>query len=92
MRNIPPSAVLREETNCACQARRRDWDHTASSLSAREVEVLVLVAEGLTNPQVADRLYLSPRTVGQHLRSIYRKLGVPSGAAAAREAVERHLI
>jgi DNA-binding NarL/FixJ family response regulator len=39
-------------------------------LSTREVEVRVLVAEGLTDPQVADRLYLSPRTVGQHLRSI----------------------
>jgi predicted ATPase/DNA-binding CsgD family transcriptional regulator len=61
-------------------------------LSAREVEVLGLVAEGLTDPQVAERLYLSPRTVGQHLRSIYRKLGVPSRAAAAKEAVERGLI
>ncbi len=64
----------------------------ASLLSAREVEVLVLVAEGLTDPQVAERLYLSPRTVGQHLRSIYRKLGVPSRAAAAREALQRGLI
>jgi len=61
-------------------------------LSAREVEVLGLVAEGLTDPQVAERLYLSPRTVGQHLRSIYRKLGVPSRAAAAKVAVERGLI
>lgn len=58
-------------------------------LSAREVEVLVLVAEGMTDPQVAERLYLSPCTVGQHLRSIYRKLGVPSRAAAAREALQR---
>jgi len=64
----------------------------AALLSAREVEVLVLVAEGLTDPQVAERLYLSPRTVGQHLRSIYRKLGVPSRAAAAREALQRGLI
>jgi DNA-binding CsgD family transcriptional regulator/tetratricopeptide (TPR) repeat protein len=63
-----------------------------SLLSAREVEVLVLVAEGLTDPQVAERLYLSPRTVGQHLRSIYRKLGVPSRAAAAKVALQRGLI
>jgi predicted ATPase/DNA-binding CsgD family transcriptional regulator len=67
-------------------------DATVSLLSARESEVLALVADGLTNPQVAGRLYLSPRTVGQHLRSIYRKLGVPSRAAATREAVDRGLI
>jgi predicted ATPase/DNA-binding CsgD family transcriptional regulator len=65
---------------------------TSSLLSAREAEILTLVAEGLTNPQVAKRLYLSPRTVGQHLRSIYRKFGVSSRAAAAREAAERDLI
>jgi DNA-binding CsgD family transcriptional regulator len=63
-----------------------------AGLSERELEVLRLVAEGLTDSQVAERLYLSPRTVGQHLRSIYRKLGVPSRAAAAKEAVERSLI
>jgi predicted ATPase/DNA-binding CsgD family transcriptional regulator len=63
-----------------------------ANLSTREVEVLALVAEGLTDPQVAERLYLSPRTVGQHLRSIYQKLGVPSRAAAVKEAVGRSLI
>lgn len=61
-------------------------------LSEREREVLRLVAEGLTNPQVADRLYVSPRTVGFHLRSIYKKLGVPSRTAAAKVAVEQGLI
>jgi predicted ATPase/DNA-binding CsgD family transcriptional regulator len=64
----------------------------AGGLSPREIEVLRLVAEGLTDGQVAERLYLSPRTVGNHLRSIYKKLGVPSRAAAAREAVEQGLI
>lgn len=61
-------------------------------LSAREVEVLKLVAEGLTDAQVAGKLFLSPRTVGHHLRSIYRKLRVPSRAAAAKAALERGLI
>lgn len=63
-----------------------------AGLSERELEILRLVAQGMTDPLVANRLYLSPRTVGQHLRSIYRKLGVPSRAAAAREAAERGLI
>jgi DNA-binding NarL/FixJ family response regulator len=61
-------------------------------LSARELENLRLVADGLTDSEVAERLYISPRTVSQHLRSIYRKLGVPSRAAAAKAAVERSLI
>jgi DNA-binding NarL/FixJ family response regulator len=64
----------------------------SAGLSERELEVLRLVAEGLTDAQVAEKLYLSPRTVGWHLRSVYRKLGVPSRAAAARAAVERSLI
>jgi len=45
----------------------------------------------LTDRQVAAQLFLSPRTVNQHLRSIYNKLGVPSRAAAARVATEQHL-
>ena len=61
-------------------------------LSEREVEVLRLVAEGLSDSQVAERLYLSRHTVGHHLRSIYRKLGVPSRAAAAKAALEQDLI
>jgi len=63
-----------------------------AGLSAREVEVLRLVAQGLTNPQVAARLFVSPRTVGQHLSSIYNKLGVATRAAATRFAVEQHLL
>jgi DNA-binding NarL/FixJ family response regulator len=55
------------------------------------VEVLRLVAEGLTDAQVAERLVLSPRTVSQHLRSVYNKLGVSSRAAATRFAIEHHL-
>jgi DNA-binding CsgD family transcriptional regulator/tetratricopeptide (TPR) repeat protein len=76
-------------------ARIADAPTGASSypagLSAREVEVLRLVAQGLTNPQVAERLYLSPRTVEQHLRSIYNKLGVSTRAAATRFAVSHGL-
>jgi DNA-binding CsgD family transcriptional regulator len=49
--------------------------------------VLRLVAQGLTNPQVAARLFLSPRIVEQHLRAIYNKLGVPTRAAATALAV-----
>jgi predicted ATPase/DNA-binding CsgD family transcriptional regulator len=58
-----------------------------TTLTAREVEVLRLVAEGLTDAAVAGRLFVSVRTVNAHLRSIYTKLGVTSRAAATRIAV-----
>jgi non-specific serine/threonine protein kinase len=63
-----------------------------AGLSTREVEVLGLVAQGLTNAQVAARLFLSPRTIDQHLRSIYNKLGVGNRAAATRFAIEQTLV
>ena len=62
-----------------------------AGLTAREVEVLGLVAQGLTDAQVAERLYLSPRTIGRHLASIYNKLGVATRLAAARFALDHHL-
>jgi DNA-binding NarL/FixJ family response regulator len=71
-------------------ARRLSTTRPAG-ISERELDVLRLVAEGLTDAQVADQLSLSPRTVGQHLRSIYNKLGVNSRAAATRFAVEHGL-
>ena len=60
-------------------------------LTAREVEVLRLVAEGRSDAQVAERLFLSPYTVKAHLRSIYNKLGVPSRTAATAVAIDHGL-
>ncbi|MFI5258932.1 MAG: LuxR C-terminal-related transcriptional regulator [Candidatus Limnocylindrales bacterium] len=54
----------------------------AEPLSARELEVLPLIAEGLTNQEIADRLYLSLHTVKAHARTIYAKLGVTSRTQA----------
>ncbi len=61
-------------------------------LTAREVEVLRLVAQGLTDAEVAEKLVISPRTVNWHLTSIYSKLGVSSRAAATRYAIEQHVV
>jgi DNA-binding NarL/FixJ family response regulator len=61
-------------------------------LSRREVEVLQLVAEGLTNAQIAERLFLSPKTVSSHLVSIFGKLGVTSRTSATRFAIEHGLV
>ena len=63
-----------------------------AGLTAREVEVLRLVAQGLTNFKVATELVISPRTVNTHLGSIYRKLNTSSRADAARFALEHGLV
>jgi DNA-binding CsgD family transcriptional regulator len=66
-------------------------DPYPAGLSAREVEVLRLVALGMTSALVAEELFLSLNTVNRHLSSIYGKLGVKSRAAATRFAMEHGL-
>lgn len=63
-----------------------------AGLTRREVEVLRLVTTGLTDAQVAEKLFISLRTVNAHLRSIYSKLDVGSRSAATRYAVEHELV
>ncbi len=63
-----------------------------NGLTAREVEVLRLIAGGLTDSQVAERLVISPRTVQGHVRSIYNKINVNSRSAATRYAIEYRLV
>jgi DNA-binding NarL/FixJ family response regulator len=60
-------------------------------LTTREVEVLRLLARGLSHAQIAETLVVSLLTVKAHLRSIYSKLGVTSRSAALRYALEHHL-
>ena len=55
-------------------------------LTPREVEILQLVAQGLSNAELADRLWVSEQTVKFHLSNVYRKIGVQNRTAAARWA------
>jgi DNA-binding NarL/FixJ family response regulator len=63
-----------------------------SVLTAREVEVLRLVASGRTNRQIAAELVLSEKTVARHVSNIFVKLGLSSRAAATAYAYENHLV
>jgi DNA-binding NarL/FixJ family response regulator len=62
------------------------------ALSAREVEILELVARGTTNREAAERLFISEATVKTHLIHIYAKLGVPDRASAVAKAYDRGLL
>jgi two-component system, NarL family, nitrate/nitrite response regulator NarL len=66
--------------------------HDRPFLSDREREVLELVAEGLTAPQIGRRIHLSTATVKTHLSHVYEKLGVAERAAAVAAAMRRGLV
>jgi non-specific serine/threonine protein kinase len=76
----------------ALQAVRRPPALYSGGLTAREVEVLRLVAAGLTDAQVGAQLVISPRTVSTHLSSVYRKLDAASRAQAGQRARELGLL
>jgi HD-GYP domain-containing protein (c-di-GMP phosphodiesterase class II)/DNA-binding CsgD family transcriptional regulator len=96
-RRLPPRLQRRRAVHAgpdaggghAAVARRQTLP---AGLSAREVEVLGLVAEGCSNAQIAQRLVISRRTAEHHVQHIYTKIGVSSRAAAALFAMEHHLL
>jgi len=69
--------------------RRREG---LSGLTAREVEVLILLARGMSNKQIAERLVITPKTAGNHVEHIYAKIGASNRAAAAMFAVQHGLL
>jgi DNA-binding NarL/FixJ family response regulator len=69
--------------------RRREGPN---GLTPREVEVLRLLARGLSNKEIAQRLSISPKTVGNHAEHIYAKIHAQSRAAAAFFAMQQGLL
>jgi len=61
----------------------------SSPLTGREHEIVMLVAEGLTNAQIAERLWISPGTVRSHLENVFAKLGVHTRTAAVARIRDR---
>lgn len=74
------------------EAEGRPRPSAVDDLSPREIEVLNLLVLGLTNPEIAERLCVSPRTVESHRAGVQRKLGVRTRAELARVAHEAGLV
>jgi len=74
-----PAAALRRPRN-------------PGGLSPREVDVLDLAARGLSTKEIADRLYISPKTADHHIQHIYNKIGVSTRAAAALWAMQNAVV
>ena len=84
--------VVRVVVESAGLETRATRANLPAGLSQREAEVLGLVARGLSNRQIAERLVVSPRTAEHHVQHIYAKIGVSSRAAAALFAMEHGLV
>jgi two-component system, NarL family, nitrate/nitrite response regulator NarL len=80
------------QTGLAEQIRFREENESRPRLSDREHEVLRLIAEGLSAPEIGQRIHLSTATVKTHLQHLYEKLGVSERAAAVAEGMRRGLV
>jgi DNA-binding NarL/FixJ family response regulator len=85
-------AALGSKDAAARQAQVASPGEAGTVLTPRELDVLKLVAQGLSNTDIAQRLYLSEHTVHRHLANILRKLGLSSRAAAAAWGVRTGLV
>lgn len=84
--------VLRHHGADVPRTHRRGPRGYGDQLSPREVDVIELVAEGMTNKQIGEQLFLSPKTVDRHLSSAKRKLGATTRVGAAMAAAEAGFI
>jgi DNA-binding NarL/FixJ family response regulator len=80
-----------EATEALVQAMQMD-EYGEAQLSEREVEVLRLVADGLTNVEISTRLWIAESTVRYHISNVFSKLGARNRAEAVRLALSRRLI
>jgi DNA-binding NarL/FixJ family response regulator len=85
------SEVRRAEATYARLGAHQAEPAMPDGLTRREREVLTLVAEGASNREIGDALYISDRTVARHLTNIFSKIGVASRTKAARYAIDRGL-
>jgi DNA-binding NarL/FixJ family response regulator len=83
---------LRDKGVSVPRRRKRTTADQGAGLTARQAEVLALLAEQLSNVEIADRLFLSPRTVEHHVSAVISKLDASSRDEAVENATEQRLL
>jgi LuxR family maltose regulon positive regulatory protein len=73
-------------------SNRKSSIENGQSLSSRETEVLQLIAQGLTNKEIAKKLVIAPSTAKRHTVNIYNKLGISNRAEATTKAYELGIV
>jgi two-component system nitrate/nitrite response regulator NarL len=85
--------VLAPEIQSGLVSELREREHQQRPLlTERESQVLALIAQGMSGPEIGERLFISSSTVKTHVKSVLEKLGAPDRAAAVAEAMRRGLI
>lgn len=84
--------ISRMMTNSFIQKKNGQSPTKGNEITNRELEILQLIADGLTSQEIADQLYISPRTVDTHRSNIMKKLDINNTAGLVRYALENDLI
>lgn len=89
---IPPSLVAKVFKEFNRLAEQREQPHRQYGLTSRELEVLTEIARGLSNKEIAKKLFISEKTVKNHLTNIFQKLEVHDRTQAALFAIKNNLV
>lgn len=90
--STPISTLMTEKYVRSAQFNLDSKDHDAPGLTKRETEILQKIADGKTSQEIAEILFISPRTVDTHRANLIQKLGVKNSAGLVRYAIENQLV
>jgi DNA-binding NarL/FixJ family response regulator len=90
--SAPISNLMTEKYVRSTQFKHDDGDSNTPNLTKRETEILQKIADGKTSQEIAEVLFISPRTVDTHRANLIQKLGVKNSAGLVRYAIENQLV
>ena len=90
--SAPISSIMTEKYVRSAQYKHEDGDSNGPNLTKRETEILQKIADGKTSQEIAEVLFISPRTVDTHRANLIQKLGVKNSAGLVRYAIENQLV